>query len=199
MAAENSRENAIRGLWKICFEETAVLRWFLLILLAVGSLWSLVLFVNMIGYSEASPAIPLSSTKPGASAAELSVLIEETRAVASARSGELFSANTSARRYPFAPVPEESQDSSFGAAIGGDAPASYREPLYTEPVPAMTVKGVMVMGEKAVAVISVGGEEGILAEAGYTFGDGKGKIESVSSDKVVISWMGERKEVYVTP
>ncbi len=202
MTEENGWGSAIKGLWGSLLRgggALVTLRWVLLTLFAVGFLWSLALFIGMTGYSETSPAIHLPNMKSGTSTLELSALVGEVKAVSLARGSALFSANTPARRYPFAPVPEESRAISFGAAVGGDALVSYREPVYIEPMPPMTVKGVMVMGDRAVAVISIGDEEGILVEAGYRFGGGKGKIESISFNKVVVSWMGEREEIYVTP
>ncbi len=194
MATENSWGKAVKGLWDNFLKGSGIfvtLRWAFLILLALGFLWSLSLFVGMVNFSKDSFTID-TAEKTQRSFPELRALVEEVKVVYSARNGKVFSASAPAKRYPFAPLPEEVSTASYASADEGTF-------LYTEPMPLITVKGVMLMGKKALAVISIGSEEGILAEAGYTFGSGKGKIESISPDKVVVSWMGEREEIYVTP
>ncbi|WP_198470893.1 hypothetical protein [Acetomicrobium sp. S15 = DSM 107314] len=194
MATQNSWGSAVKGLWGNLLKGSGIfitLRWAFLILLALGFLWSLSLFVNMVNFSKDSFAID-AAEKMQRSLPELSALAEEAKVVYSARSGEVFSVGASARRYLFAPLPEKVSTASYASADEGTF-------LYTEPMPPITVKGVMLMGKKTLAVISIGSEEGILAEAGYTFGNGKGRIESISSDKVVVSWVGEKKEIFLMP
>ncbi len=200
MATKSEWSSAIEGLWEGFLRGdggVAVLRWAVLVVLAVGFLWSSSLFIEMTGLSETSSPVHALNAELDAPAFDLSELTEEARSLFLARMSEPSLVDMPARRYPFASVIEE-KNPTFGDVIDYEAFA-YRELHYGEPMPPVTVKGVTVMGNKTLALISIGDDEGILAEAGYSFGGGKGRIESISLDRITVLWMGDRREIYIKP
>ena len=164
-----------------------LLRAALFIVLGAGFVMSFVSFRGMLSseLAHGSPAIGVRKTAP---APELEDLLKEAEAVMTMRVGRgLFAVDAPAIRYPFAPLPSED-------GTGGPSP-----PVLAESRPDIRVKGTMTMGSKKMAVLDIGAESGIVAEKGYVFGGGKGCVEAIFPDKVVVSWMGKREEIYVAP
>lgn len=175
-------------------KNSSTLRLSFWVLFGAGFLLSLLLFMGMVNPLNTSIAVGVTEkTQPPLP--ELSGLIEEARIVFSARNGKSFAMSASFKRCPFTQIVEG----------GKAAPASYDGAdewdtyTYMTPPPVIIVKGVMLMDGKAVAVILIGDGKEVLAEAGYVFGGGRGKIESISPDKVVVLWMGKRKVFLTAP
>ncbi|MBL3591882.1 MAG: hypothetical protein JMJ93_00080 [Synergistaceae bacterium] len=173
------------GLWK-------GLRFLIAFLLLAGSLRSLQVFYGMVGQltpeavSVESPADVLLSDRE-----RLERLNERFRVAVKARqgSGELSRLAMMSGRRPFAPVEAGLAGPIEIETVVDEVPAMIPPPL-------ILVTAVMEMDQDRIAVADVEGHGGgLLLRPGFLLSGGKGRILSISAEKVVFLWEGERFEI----
>lgn len=173
------------GLWKS-------LRLLIAFLLLAGSLRSLQVFYGMVGQLasevvsvESSADILLSDRE------RLERLDERFRVTVEARqdSGELSRLAMMSGRRPYASVEVSQPESAKAEVVLDDVPVR-------TPPPLILVTAVMEMGQDRIAVADVEGlGGGLLLKPGFRLSDNKGRILSISSERVVLLWEGERYDI----
>lgn len=122
----------------------------------------------------------------------LKKMIEQVSSVSSKRSSSSVWAQSmrDMNKYTF--------DDPTKARPDGDTPFLPDVPqepvieVVVEPPPSITVKAIMVMGKTRAAVMDIAGVgKGLIVRAGDTFGNRKGRIVRIDSDKVVVRWDGK--------
>lgn len=182
------------------------LRWGLGIVLLAGTIWSAFLFNQMLDMMRPKEMrLPPANSVVVQEAQRLAEEVEAFRSAVLAREGSNQLAVMASRidRRPFAPgalpageVREEViADAEAGGRSGQEGVFAAREEVVP---PFMAVQAVMVMGAQRMAVMDIEGESpGMIVRSGTSFGNGKGKVLSVSSGLVVVSWVDKRFEIPV--
>lgn len=182
-----------------------LLRWCLGIVLLAGTIWSVFLFKEMLDMMRPTETqIPPAKSIVTQESERLAEEVAAFRSAVLAREGSNQLAVMASRidRRPFAPgVPPVGE-------VAGQMPGTEAEerpgqenvfaPQEEAIPPFMVVQAVMVLGAKRMAVMDIEGESpGMIVKAGTSFGNGKGRVLSVSPKLVVVSWADKRFEISV--
>ncbi len=191
MAAQEGWREAAGGLWSdLMYGDRfpRLLRILLGAVLLALTIWSGFLFREMVDALEggANPAPP-PSPKIEEEIRQLDSTAQRFRATILAREGstQLAVLAATVARRPFLPPRTD---------IGEEG-----DPLLdTGAPPYMMVRAVMVKGGQSAVVVDIEGlGEGMILKTGSQFGKGRGKVVSISPEKVVMTWVGQRIEIPV--
>lgn len=191
--AESARE-----LWEELVYGEGLFRVFRLligILVVVGLLWSLFVFRQLVALGQSSPpAFSDGAQAQSEEIAKLDTLVQSYRNQALIRSGsgQLAVLAQAAGRSPFAEPP------SLALSVATPSKGTPALPVEVPP-PNVQVKAVMVLGSASVAVVDIDGiGQNLVVKPGYAFSGKRGKIVSISPDKLVFLWNGKRQETLAT-
>lgn len=191
--AESARE-----LWEELVYGEGLFRVFRLligILVVVGLLWSLFVFRQLVALGQSSPPVFSDGAQAQSEEiAKLDTLVQSYRNQALIRSGsgQLAVLAQAAGRSPFAEPP------SLALSVATPSKGTPALPVEVPP-PNVQVKAVMVLGSASVAVVDIDGiGQNLVVKPGYAFSGKRGKIVSISPDKLVFLWNGKRQETLAT-
>lgn len=175
---------------------------FLRILLAVLLLasigWSIYLYRQIITISRIPP-VEAPLLKPAAEQDQKYVeLAKGFEEVAQVRTGnrEATYMASALGRYAFnePPMPVVQEAVAKEAAQRGKAPSLAVEQVYLPPY--MEVRAIMILDKRPMALMNIEGEgDGLIVSPGYRFGDGRGRVVSITQTKVVVLWAGTSMEL----
>lgn len=180
-----------------------VFRWVLVIVLLCGTIWSAFLFREMLDMMRPRETqLPPAKSVVTEESQRLAEEAEAFRGAVLARGGSSQLAVMASRidRRPFAPgsppEPEVTEEAGENRQAAGQESVFAGQEQVVPPF--IAVQAVMVMGVNRMAVMDIEGESpGKIVKAGTPFGNGLGKVISVSPDHVVISWADKRFEIAV--
>jgi len=189
------------SLWQELLYEGEGMR-FLRILLAIcfvaGIGWSIYLYKQIVWPSRLTfIEIPIAK-----SAIELDQkhvdLVKGFEEIADIRSINLGMADLASTltRHAFSepPMPVVQEAVVKEAAQRDKAPSLAVEQVYLPPH--MEVRAIMILDKRPMALMNIEGEgDGLIVSPGYRFGDGRGRVVSITQTKVVVLWAGTSMEL----
>lgn len=190
MVSQDSWIAAFRELWSDIVEGDRfprLIRILLALVLILATFWSLFMFRQMFATMQSSDLpLPAGSAATDQEIVQLDETAKGFRSAVLARTGstQLAVIAATVARKPFMP---------------SDAAGSREERLeeLTGP-PMIWVKAVLIKGSEAAAVVDVEGYgDGIILKKSGSFAGGKGKVTSITHDKVVITWSGQKIDIPV--
>ncbi len=165
------------------------------LLVVIGFFWSLFVFKNLVSLGQSNPPAVTENVQAQAEeGAKLDALVKSYRHQALMRSGSgrLAELAQAAGQSPFA---EPASLKASVVAAGRSGPAL---PIEVPP-PNVNVKAVMLLGKASVAVVDIDGVgQNLIVKPGFSFAGRKGKVVSITSDKLVFLWNGKRQETLAT-
>lgn len=196
---EGWRESFV-SLWKSLLYEKGAMR-FLRILIALlfilSIVWSMYLYRQIAILSAVTPVEAPEIKLKKEEGDNYANTVEELERIIMVRSkkGELAHVASTLERYPF----EEPVLTSYQPSYS-NVPSEYEKsyPLQAELYlpPYMEVRAVMLLDGKAMALMDIEGEGiALIVYPGYEFANGRGRIVSISLDKVVVLWAGTKMEL----
>lgn len=196
---EGWRESFV-SLWKSLLYEKGAMR-FLRILIALlfilSIVWSMYLYRQIAILSAVTPVEAPEIKLKMEEGDNYANTVEELERITMVRSkkGELAHVASTLERYPF----EEPVLTSYQPSYS-NVPSEYEKsyPLQAELYlpPYMEVRAVMLLDGKAMALMDIEGEGiALIVYPGYEFANGRGRIVSISLDKVVVLWAGTSMEL----
>jgi len=211
LAGTNSFGDAFTELWNNLVHGHGTykgLRWIIALLLIIGIVWSGFMFKKVLDFTRPSTIkLPPAKNLAEEDSRRLESIIDSFRAAVMARTGSstlsLAASNTS--RKPFVPsqkpLPLEELEEILAKeeaelALEQKEQRGFMEPEKAIP-PVMTVRAIMTMPRKTIAVMDIEGEGmGLVVKTGFVFGEEQqGKITAILPEKVVIDWEGETIDV----
>lgn len=210
MAGTNTFSNAFTELWNNIVHGHGTykgLRWIIALFLIIGIAWSGFMFKKVLDFTRPT-AIQLPPAKDLAAedSQRLNSIIESFRTAVMTRTGSstLSVAAADSARKPLVlsqkPLPleelEEILSQQEEEIAKREAARGFLEPEKAIP-PIMTVRAIMTMPGKTVAVMDIEGAGiGLVVRTGYVFGEEQqGRITAILPDKVIIDWAGEAIDV----
>jgi hypothetical protein len=190
MASQDSWYTAIRELWNDIVERDRLprlMRISIAVVILAATLWSVFMFRHMFsanGKSFAPP--PANNSATNQEIKKLEETAENFRSAVLARTGstQLAVLAATVARKPFMPSDPPGRQEGFQQNVAG--------------TPMIWVKAVIIKGGAAAAVADVDGYgEGIILKKGGSFADGKGRVVSITHDKVVVTWSGQKIDIPV--
>lgn len=196
-----SWKDALSSLWQGLLYgggSARFLRILLAVLLVVSIGWSIYLYRQIVTISPMSP-VEAPLLKPAAEQdqnyAELAKGFEELAQVRTGNREASYMASALGR-YAFNEPPMQVVQEAVAkeAVQGGKALFPVMEQVYLPPY--MEVRAVMLLDGKAMALMDIEGEGiALIVYPGYEFANGRGRIVSISLDKVVVLWAGTKMEL----
>jgi hypothetical protein len=196
---EGWRESFV-SLWKSLLYEKGAMR-FLRILIALlfilSIVWSMYLYRQIAILSAVTPVEAPEIKLKKEEGDNYANTVEELERITMVRSkkGELAHVASTLERYPFeAPVLTSYQPSYSNVPSEYEKSYPLQAELYLPPY--MEVRAVMLLDGKAMALMDIEGEGiALIVYPGYEFANGRGRIVSISLDKVVVLWAGTSMEL----
>jgi len=196
---EGWRESFV-SLWKSLLYEKGTMR-FLRILIALlfilSIVWSMYLYRQIAILSAVTPVEAPEIKLKAEEGDNYANTVEELERIIMVRSkkGELAHVASTLERYPFEePALTSYLPSSSNVLSEDEKSYTLQAELYLPPY--MEVRAVMLLDGKAMALMDIEGEGvALIVYPGYEFANGRGRIISISSDKVVVLWAGTSMEL----
>lgn len=193
-------KDAFASLWNGLLYERGSLRFLrillaLLLVLSIG--WSIYLYRQMIALSQITPLETPPIKRGVEEGKKFTEMIKGFEDIVQTRStsGEFLYIASTLDRYPFnePPMPVELTELAKVAVKEGEVLPSYEE-VYLPPY--MEVRAIMILDGKPMALMYIEGEgDGLIVSPGYRFGDGRGRVVSITPTKVVVLWAGTKIEL----
>jgi len=196
---EGWRESFV-SLWKSLLYEKGAMR-FLRILIALlfilSIVWTMYLYRQIAILSAVSPVEAPEIKLKKEEGDNYANTVEELERITMIRSkkGELAHVASTLERYPFeAPVLTSYQPSYSNVPSEYEKSYPLQAELYLPPY--MEVRAIMILDKRPMALMNIEGEgDGLVVSPGYRFGDGRGRVVSITQTKVVVLWAGTKMEL----
>ncbi len=196
---EGWRESFV-SLWKsLLYEKGAMsfLRILIALLFILSIVWSMYLYRQIATLSAVTPVEAPEVKLKAEEGDNYANTVEELERIIMVRSkkGELAHVASTLERYPFEEPVLTSYQSSYSNFPSEDE-KSYplQAELYLPPY--MEVRAIMILDKRPMALMNIEGEgDGLIVSPGYRFGDGRGRVVSITQTKVVVLWAGTKMEL----
>lgn len=187
-------------LWKSLLYEKGAMR-FLRILIALlfilSIVWSMYLYRQIATLSAVTPVEAPEVKLKAEEGDNYANTFEELERIIMVRSkkGELAHVASTLERCPFEePVLTSYQLSYSDVPSEDEKTYPLQAELYLPPY--MEVRAIMILDGKPMALMYIEGEgDGLVVSPGYRFGDGRGRVVSITQTKVVVLWAGTKMEL----
>jgi hypothetical protein len=190
MSSSDSWIGSAQELWRDLTEGERfprLVKWILALVLVSGTVWSALVFSQMFSTMRGSDTPPpAANAATGDEIRRLDETAKGFRNAVTARTGstQLAVLASTVGRKPFMPP-----------GAGDYLPETALEGAGT---PMIWVKAVMIKGQDAAAVVDIEGfGDGVILKKGASFGDGRGKVVSITNDRVVVTWSGQKIDIPV--
>jgi len=210
MAGTNTFGNAFTELWNNIVHGQGTykgLRWIIALFLIIGIVWSGFMFKKVLDFTRPTTIqLPPAKDVAAEDSNRLNGIIESFRTAVMARTGSsaLSVAAANSSRKPLEPsqkpLPLEELEEMLAREeeeiARKEGAKGFLEPEKAIP-PIMTVRAIMTMPGKTVAVMDIeGAGSGLVVRTGYVFGEEQqGRITAILPDRVIIDWAGEAIDV----
>lgn len=190
MDSRNSWSGAARELWNDIVEGDRFSRFlrisFALVIL-LATLWSVFIFRQMFS-STRRDAVPLpaNDATTDKEIEKLEETAEGFKKAVLARTGstQLAVLAATVARKPFMPSSPEGRSEGLQEDLAG--------------TPMIWVKAIIIKGSAGAAVVDVEGYgDGIILKKGGSFANGKGRVLTITNNKVVVTWSGQKIDIPV--